>query len=128
MSGNLILTMIAISNAVLAVFMIIFLIVAIRNGIAPPNEPNTGAHRPSVAGIGLRQLINSSASSDIAAAIPQIKAAELEYSEKVKVALRNLEQGADPNTIASQFGFSQSEMGILIATASNHLAAVGLHD
>ncbi len=111
MSGNMILTIMAISNAVLVLALVLLLIFGQRqripsgNAVGMPQSPAESGDAFTAASIGQGENIPARANSR-----------ELDYSAKVKVALAMMENGIDPEVVAAELGFSGSEMGVLVAS------------
>jgi hypothetical protein len=108
----MILTIIAVSNAVSVVALIVFLIFGGRQRELPAAEGTRDRSEGAERSIPLA----APAVTEMAVS-PPINPRELDYSGKVRLALTWLEGGADPDVVAGELGFSGSEMGILVASA-----------
>ncbi|OGC90836.1 MAG: hypothetical protein A2W25_12950 [candidate division Zixibacteria bacterium RBG_16_53_22] len=112
MSGATILTIMALSNAVLVAVLVFLVFIDKRRGEFPENAAIVG-HSSAIPAEGIPAV---SAKSDGATPTSSVSR-EPDYSAKVKLALARLESGARPEAVGEEFGFSRSELGVLVASA-----------
>jgi hypothetical protein len=112
MNVNLILMIMAIANALFAAtLMVIFIFGKYRQTASQP-EFQTAQYQSIKSG-EQPTIVNTGES------VPSnTNPGELDYSSKVKIALARLEGGIAPEIIANDFGFSDSEMNVLVASAN----------
>jgi len=122
MSGTMILTIVAVSNAVLVGVLVYLVFIDRRQGEIPENALIVG-QLPATPAARVQ-----AASAETAGVIPLSSVSrEADYSAKVKMALAKLESGAPSKAVAEEFGFSSSEMSVLAASAQR-AQRVMLHD